>query len=293
MHFYYIMVENEQKPAIAVSVFPFPSIAAAGREGIRSRPAERRRRMLKDERKNRIMAVLERCHFTTVDELSRYLGVSQTTVRRDLDELIAAGRVERNRRGVTLPAENYTEAPVRFRSAVDAGAKAAIGRRAAGLVSAGSVIFLDSSSTGLCMIEPLAKMKNITVVTHSLAVIDGLSNSDVDLYLTGGEYYAPSQAFFGEEAIRAAERFNFDYMFFSCNTVTPDGYATATFEHSAALRRRILARTRCPVLLCCQNKIGRYRAHNIANINDVKYIVTDSPTAFQNVPPQVIRVEEV
>lgn len=249
--------------------------------------------MLKDERKTRIMTVLDRERFTTVEELSRSLGVSQTTVRRDLDELHAAGRVERNRRGVTLPAENCTEAHIRFRSAVDAGAKAAIGRRAAELVSPGSVVFLDSSSTGLCMVEPLARKKNITVVTHSLAVIDGLSNSDIDLYLTGGEYYAPSQAFFGEEAIRAAERFNFDYMFFSCNTVTPDGYATATYEHSAALRRRILARTRWPVLLCCQNKIGRYRAYNIAHISEVKYIVTDSPAAFQNVPPRVIRAEEV
>lgn len=249
--------------------------------------------MLKDERKNRIMAVLDRSHFTTVEELSRHLGVSQTTVRRDLDELITAGRVERNRRGITLPAENYTEAHIRFRSAVDAGAKAAIGRRAAELAESGSVIFLDSSSTALYMVEPLSKKKNITVVTHSLAVIDGLSNSDIELYLTGGEYYAPSQAFFGEEAIRAAERFNFDYMFFSCNTVTPDGYATATFERSAALRRRILKRTRCPVLLCCQNKIGRYRAHNIAHVNDVRYIVTDSPSAFQNVPPRVIRAEEV
>lgn len=249
--------------------------------------------MLKEERKARIMAVLDSKHFSTVGELSQCLGVSQSTVRRDLDELIEAGRVERNRRGVTLPAENQTEAPVRFRSAVDAGAKAAIGRQAAALVESGSVIFLDSSSTGLYMVEPLARRKNITVVTHSLAVINGLSNSGIGLYLTGGEYYAPSQAFFGEEAIRAAERFNYDYMFFSCNTVTPDGYATATFEHSAALRRRILNRTRCPVLLCCQNKIGRYRAHNIAHIKNVKYIVTDSPTAFQHVPPQVIRVGEV
>lgn len=249
--------------------------------------------MLKDERENRIMRVLDRDRFTTVEELSRDLGVSQTTVRRDLDALRAAGLVERNRRGVTLPAENYTEAHIRFRSAVDAGAKAAIGRRAAELVSAGSVIFLDSSSTGLYMAEPLARKKNITVVTHSFAVIDCLADSGLELYLTGGEYYAPSQAFFGEEAIRAAERFNYDYMFFSCNTVTPDGYATATYEHSAALRRRVLARARWPVLLCCQNKIGGYRAHNIAHVRDVKYIVTDSPTAFQSVPPQVVRVEEV
>lgn len=249
--------------------------------------------MFKDERKTKIISILEHSHFTTIEELSRHLGVSQTTVRRDLDELIAAGRVERNRRGVTLTAEDHAEAHIRFRSAVDAGAKAAIGRRAAELVPSGSLIFLDSSSTGLCMVEPLAKKKNITVVTHSLAVIDGLSNSEVDLYLTGGEYYAPSQAFFGEAAIQTAEQFNYDYMFFSCNTVTPDGYATATYEHSAALRRRILARTRWPVLLCCQSKIGRYRAHNIARLADVKYIVTDSPTAFQNVPPQVIRVREV
>lgn len=249
--------------------------------------------MYKEERKARILALLNSRQFTTVDELSHDLEVSQTTVRRDLDELIATGRVAHNRKGITLPLENYTEAHINFRMAVDAAAKTAIARAAAEMVTDGSVIFLDSSSTVQCMMEPLSRKKNITAVTHSMAVLEGLSNSGIVLYFSGGEYYAPSQAVFGEEAIRAVEHFNFDYMFFSCNTVTPDGYATATFEHSAALRRRVLMRTRNPVLLCCKNKIGSYRAHNIAHVNDVKYIVTDSTTAFQNVSPQVIRVEGV
>ena len=249
--------------------------------------------MLKEERKAKIMALLNQNQFVTVEELSRYLSISPTTVRRDLDELLNAGRIERNRRGVTLPAENYTEAHVNFRTAVYSAAKAAIARRAVDFVETGSVIFLDSSSTTLYMLESLAKKKNITVVSHSLAVINGLANSDIELYLTGGEYYAPSQAFYGMEAIRAVECFNFDFMFFSCNTITPDGYATATFEHSAALRRRVLARSTTPVLLCNHSKIGKFRPHNIAHISQVKYVITDSPDGFRGVPAQVIRIGEV
>lgn len=246
--------------------------------------------MLKETRQERILEYLRTNQFASIEELSILNKTSHTTVRRDLVSLKATGQIVADRSGVRIVSDSASEGNLNYRSAINPTIKATIARHAAKLIPNDSLIFLDSSSTILHMIPDIKEKNNITVVTHSVAVCSQLVNSNIPVYMLGGEYYPPSHAFYGELAIENVKHFNFDYCFLSCVTVTPDGFATATWEHSATLRRHVISRTVNPVLVCDQSKIGHMRPHNIAHINEMRYIVTDSKTAFFNAAPTVIRI---
>lgn len=246
--------------------------------------------MLKEIRQERILEYLRTNQFASIQELSILNQTSHTTVRRDLISLKATGQIIADRSGVRIVSDSVSEGNLNYRSAINPAIKAMIAHRAAQLIPNDSLIFLDSSSTILHMLPDIREKNNITVVTHSVAVCTQLINSKIPVYMLGGEYYPPSHAFYGEPAIEMVHHFNFDYCFLSCVTVTPDGFATATWEHSATLRRHVLSRTTHPVLVCDESKIGFIRPHNIAHINEMRYIVTNSTTAFQNIRPEVIRI---
>lgn len=229
-------------------------------------------------REQRLLDILETVKtkgYTTTQELAEKLGVSMSTVRRDLSELTQRGLVELSKNGVVPISDTIIDTPVSFRSTVNAHAKFIIAKNALQLVRSGSTIFLDSSSTVLQMASGLRNLHNIIIVTNSLPVVARLQGSSVPVHLIGGEMSPLSRGFFGPTAERAMRSFNFDLAFFSPVAVTPQGFAAETAENSATLRRAAMEQAQSSVLLFDHTKIGLIRAYNIAHINKFRYLITD------------------
>jgi DeoR/GlpR family transcriptional regulator of sugar metabolism len=245
---------------------------------------------MKEMRIQQILQILHEHDFVTVEELVDQIGVSASTVRRDLGELARRGLVICGHNGAIPVSEMQADASVSFRSGVNAKAKANIARRAAHIIQNGSMVFLDSSSTVLNMTDYMRTKKNIVVVTNSLLVVSRLQGSEVTVHMIGGIVSPISYAFYGPLTEEALREYNFDYAFISPVCITDQGYASETTEIAADIRAAALRRTRCGVLLCDHSKMGQYRAYNIAHVNSFQYIVTDGPLPVADTTATVIRI---
>jgi len=246
--------------------------------------------MLREERLERMVRIVREKGCVTTAQLSAYMGFSESTVRRDLAHLEERRVILRNRNGAVLYPQHHTETSVHFRAAVNAQAKEKIAACAARLVPDGSLLFLDSSSTVLSMANFLTAKKNLTIVTNSLLLAMLMRDTHQRLVLTGGEFYAPSHAFYGELAVEGVRRFNFDFCFVSSVSVTRDGYAAEALAHSVPVRQEAIRRSEQAVLLCDRSKMGLHRPYNLISIDEMDYVITDDPVQPAHTAARVLRV---
>ena len=247
--------------------------------------------MLRQERLDSMVALIRSKGFMTVPQMCETFGVSPATIRRDLQHLVQTRLVLRNRNGAVPYQEHHTEASVHFRAAVHAREKERIAAVASRLIQSDSLIFIDSSSTALSLINFLEARSNLTIVTNSLLLLTLMRDSRHRLILTGGSYFAPSHAFYGPLAVRALQAYNFDLAMISSVAITPDGYAAETLEHSVAVRQAAMERSEATVLLCDSSKIGLRRPFNIAPVSRMKWVVTDAPERLAGICTNVLPLD--
>src|SRR3954462_12451653 len=105
--------------------------------------------MLAEERRRLLLQNLSRRGFATLDELVRALGVSESTVRRDLEALDHAGSIKRTHGGAVSSAEVLAMPALEDRVAAAAAEKRAIGIATAALIEDGETVLLDGGTTTL------------------------------------------------------------------------------------------------------------------------------------------------
>src|SRR5215470_16321890 len=161
--------------------------------------------MLTRQRKQHILAVLETEGQIVAKALSRKLGLSEDTIRRDLRELAAEGKLMRVHGGA-LPA---SPAVVDFagRERLAPAAKVSIGRAAAALVKPGQVVILDGGTTTRELARHLAPDLVATVVTHSPTIaVELVTHPGVEVVLLGGRLYKHSVVAVGAATLEAIGR---------------------------------------------------------------------------------------
>lgn len=247
---------------------------------------------MKEQRKLEILKILNTKSYSTIAELSSLLSVSQSTIRRDLNELSRNDLVAFRRDGVVPLSQDIIDKPMGYRAAVNARPKGMLAKAALKLIADGSCVFLDSSSTVLAMTPALRSFKNIIVVTNSLSVARQLRGCSYPLHLVGGEISPRSMASFGPLAEATIREFNFDFAFFSPVAVTPQNYVAETTENAASVRRTAMEQSRCSVLLCDHSKIGLTRPYNIAHLDFFDYVITDDTKHVFDTSATVRRVKE-
>jgi DeoR/GlpR family transcriptional regulator of sugar metabolism len=138
--------------------------------------------MLTRQRKDDILRRVKEEGRIVAKALSRELGLSEDTIRRDLRELAADGLLQRVHGGA-LPAS----------PAIATASKSAIGRAAAAMVRPGQIVFLDGGTTTAQMARHLPANLEATVVTHSPTVATELINHPgVTVELVGGRLFKHS-----------------------------------------------------------------------------------------------------
>lgn len=158
--------------------------------------------MIKAERQDRVRQLLEEQGTVSVKEISDALGVSDMTIRRDLEELASLGEIERVHGGArsaqgrphAMLRHEYSHSEKRTKHAEE---KLQIARRAVELIEEGSTIFLGTGTT----VEQMASMLpacRLRIVTNSLSVFNLLeAREDCDLCLVGGMYRRRTAALWG------------------------------------------------------------------------------------------------
>ena len=124
--------------------------------------------MLGIERRQAIIEKLKKDNRVLVSELSSMFNVTEETIRRDLDKLESEDLIRRNYGGAVI--NDYISEDLSFlrRSSINSKEKDLIAQKSMGFISDGSSIMMDSSTTGLALLNRLKPRRNITIITNSI-----------------------------------------------------------------------------------------------------------------------------
>lgn len=232
--------------------------------------------MLKEERYDRILSILEKEQYISALQLSKMLYVSLPTIRRDLAELRRRNQIIRSHGGAKVIQAEHIVAPLDFRKTVNAAEKRALCRQAATMVNDYDLIFIDSSTTTLQMADFLSDKKGITVITNGIPLATLLVQKGIKTYCTGGEIFENSLAHFGSFAEDFIQRFNIDTLFFSCHGVNENGVLTDPSLPETQIRRVAIHQSKKTVFLCDETKLGLSTPYNLAPIRTIDQVITNS-----------------
>lgn len=185
------------------------------------------------ERRQQLIGLL-RSNTSSVEELATVLGVSPSTVRRDLSRLQASGEVARTYGGALL--RDFREQPFATSRHQRRSEKAAIAAAAAELVGESArTVFIDAGSTCLALANLLSGAGQRTIVTRGLEAAAALvSSEDIDLILLGGRVRRLSHGLTGPLSALTNARLSYDIAFLGADVVDPErGLGEPTLEETA------------------------------------------------------------
>ena len=228
------------------------------------------------ERQQQIMAHLNRNGRASVAELSQMFGVSEVTIRADLQALAAGDLILRTHGGAVL-AQHAPELSLTLRRQQQVNAKEHIGAAAAGFVADGDAVFLDASSTALALAHVLRQRRDLTILTHSLVVAESMLDAPgVTVVMTGGTLQRETVSLMGTDGLAILHKYNLKTGFFGAHGLSfPEGL-TDVSAGEAEVKRQVVTLCRQVVALIDATKWGRVGPASFARPEDLHIIVTDA-----------------
>lgn len=232
--------------------------------------------MLIFQRQQQILDILETQRFATVQQLCDALYASGATIRRDLAEMEKQGLITRVRGGAAAADSVRGDKPYQMRWSENRDKKLALCRVARTLVTDGSTLLMDASSTVTMLASLLGDVRGLSVVTNGLRTCTALTeNTDAKVYCSGGVVQDAS-SMWGQTAIATIAQYRADILFFSCKGLDLDKGVTDSSEENAQIKRRMLLSAAKKVLLCDSSKLGKGFFCHVCGVGDLDVIVTDS-----------------
>ena len=210
--------------------------------------------MLTTQRKKLLLARLAAEGQLVAKALAHELGTSEDTIRRDLRELAAEGRLQRVHGGA-LPA-SAAMGDLALRGQVSTADKVALGRFGASLVRPGQVVILDGGTTALQVARHLAPGLRATVVTHSPTIaVELAQHPGIEILMLGGRLFRHSMVNVGADVIAAASRLRADLFFLGATGVHPEAGLSTGDAEEAAVKRALHQRAAETVVLASSEKL--------------------------------------
>ena len=230
-------------------------------------------------RRDRMLAVIRERDFVRVGELSERFGISEVTVRSDLDALAGRGEVHRIRGGAiprTLPDK---ERPFEESETSFAEEKVAIGRAAAEMIREGESLLVDVGTTTAAAARALAArtdLENVVVFTNGLKTALELepAHPRVTVVLTGGTLRPLQHSLVEPLAGLILEQIAVKTLLLGCNGVDADGGVTNINLPEAEVKKRMIAAARRRVVLADSSKIGTVALARLCPIEEVDLVIT-------------------
>lgn len=244
--------------------------------------------MIKNERQQHILNILQQTNYISVEKLIKLTYSSPATIRRDLIYLQEQGYVARSHGGVMLPQAPSAFIPAEFRKSLNYKQKKAICKAAAKLLKEHMVVFIDESSTTQFLVAHMEGINDLTVITNSLQSSQLLNRYNVNFYCTGG-YITHSNCFTGSLTEKFIRRFHADLCFFSSHAISKDGVITDNSEHESYITSAMIEQSKKSVYLCDESKVNRSAVYHLTNANNVdKIFTTATPDMFDIEAPDKI-----
>lgn len=225
-----------------------------------------------------ILSALSERGERSVSALARDLGVSASTLRRDLALLESQDLLTRVHGGALDARQSAIELPVRYRDGQADDEKSAIARAVADMVPPGShVVGLTGGTTTSAVARALASRDDVTVVTNAVNIASELTvRARARVFMAGGFVRPQSYEVVGPSAIQALSRVTLGYAFIGVDGISAAAGLTTHDEVEAQTNLAMLRRAHRVVVVADGRKVGRRLMAQIAPVDAVHELVTTS-----------------
>ena len=237
--------------------------------------------LVKARQKN-ILDYIKSNGIATVNNLSKLFYASPLTIRRDLDELVRSGKIERYHGGAVAKERESENSTVNLKIVA---CKHAIAKQAATMVNDNDTIFINSSSTALLVLKYVTA-KNVTVITNNAKALFAARPKDSILFFTGGEIRSPKDAMVGEFAINSVSSVTANKCFMGCAGVSPTKGPMSTVLQEASINGLMYRQTHGQrILLADYRRFDCIHPFSACSINEITHIIYDSSVPSKLLEP--------
>jgi DeoR/GlpR family transcriptional regulator of sugar metabolism len=228
------------------------------------------------ERHRRILEILHEHLVVRVSALSDQMGVSEVTIRRDLEALERRGLLERTHGGAVLTHRMRSEPTGVEAVASNPEEKRQIGEAAARMVEPGDAVYLNGGSTTLQVFRHL-RASGLKVITNHVGIALEAAEHDAELLLLGGHYRAPSNSVVGPFATDALRRTHATKAFVGVEGISLASGLTTPVAAEAEIARVMIEQTRGRVVVVADHsKVGSEADFVIVPLGQVDALVVDA-----------------
>ena len=239
--------------------------------------------MLTEERFAKIVKMVNQEGTVTVLELAQAIGISESTIRRDLNQLDKLGRIRKVHGGATAVVlmSDGRERNMQEKYSRNIEEKRAIAAYAATLVHANDFVFLDAGSTTEQMAEYLEE-NTALYVTNGITLAQKLAARGFKTMLLAGRVKASTDAVIGMEAVASLSQYHFTRGFFGANGITvAEGFTTPDLEE-AANKRAAMEHCRQCYVLADNSKFDTLSNVSFGELSKAKIITTRGNVRLKN-----------
>lgn len=252
--------------------------------------------MLAAQRKARILEEVAARGAMRISDLAEALGVSEVTIRRDVETLASQGLVDKVHGGVTANSLSSTvEPPFAANSMREQTAKEAMAEAASKLVRPGQAVALMGGSSVYALAKRLRDIPNLTIVTNSVPVSDLFAQSprgDQTVVLAGG-VRTPTDSLVGNIASEIFARFNLDIVFMGTHGMDSEfGFSSPNLDESET-NREVIRRAAKVVILADHTKWRVRGFSSYADCDAADVIITDDGLTSEALKTLKTQVKEV
>ena len=230
------------------------------------------------ERRQSLLDMLRKQPGLRVPELALALGISEGTVRNDLNALEDQGRLKRVHGGAVLnDQDQFQNNSFLRRFKHNAAAKLAIAREAAVLVNDGDSILLDASTTGYYLAQTLADRRRLRVMTNGFEIARELaSNSSNTVILIGGVVNNDSSSVTGLLSEKIIAEMHIEKAFFSCSGFSLERGMTEVHFAEAQLKRKAIESSKQVIAMIDSTKFGKEDLTPFARADQITHLISDT-----------------
>ncbi len=233
--------------------------------------------LLISERHQLILDLLKEKGNVKLQELVELTSTSESTLRRDLDQLEKQNYLKRVHGGASLLQRKRSEPSVLEKTTQNLEEKELIAKYAAQLVLDGECIYLDAGTTTFQMIRYL-KQKDIVVVTNGTDHLNALLDEGITTYFIGGFVKKVTKATIGRDAYESIKNYRFDKCFIGTNAIHYELGLTTPDPDEAQIKERAISLSRESFILADHTKFGEVSFSKFAELDQVKIITNESDT---------------
>lgn len=233
---------------------------------------------MRTKRIDLIERYIEEEKLVSLDVLCEKFNVSKNTIRRDIDELVKKGIAEKVYGGVSFkaPQSDARLVPYEERHTVLSAEKDAISKKAASFVKEGDIIYIDTGTTCLNMIDYLAHIP-CTIITNSLRIyMKAVQYPNLQIISLPGTLNRDTLSFVGSEIPVYLRTYNITKAFMASTGVSIENGLTNASADEYAIKKTVIENSQTRFLLSDHTKFGKFALMTYCPLDEIQYLITDT-----------------